>query len=64
MDKDGGVEAMHYDLLEMEISKDLLRTTPKTTALFDQKMRGKIILQYWWERLSEKTTISRKRKCI
>jgi hypothetical protein len=54
----GGLEAMLYDLLKMDISAFTLRIIPKTEALFEQKERSMEPLEKWWlERLREKTTI-------
>lgn len=52
----GGWEAMHYDLLHMDISDVNLRIAPKTEALFKQMMEGFSSVEcYWHECLSAGT---------
>lgn len=52
----GGLEAMHYDLLHLDISDVNLRIAPKTEALFKQMMEGFSSVEcYWHECLSAGT---------
>jgi len=52
--KNGGLEAMLYDLMEMDISGADLRKIPKTDALFDQIARSFSLLQrFWFECLTQ-----------
>lgn len=49
--KNGGIEAMYYDLLNMTIDAGInLRKAPKTKALFKQMMQGfSAVRRYWFE---------------
>lgn len=48
----GGFEALLYDLLTFDLSKVDVRTTPKTNALLEQKIRSLDSVEAWWfERL-------------
>jgi hypothetical protein len=50
MEKDGGLEAMLYDLLRWDYSKVDLRSIPKTEALLDQILETMNSVQkYWFE---------------
>jgi hypothetical protein len=52
----GGLEAMLYDLLRMDISGVNLRTFKQTEGLFEQKLYGMdTVEKYWFERLKEGT---------
>lgn len=52
----GGIEAMLYDLLHLDLSKVNLRKAPRTTALFDQVLRSMCPThKYWYERLNVDT---------
>ncbi len=58
MDKEGGLEAMMYDLMDMDISDLNLRTPPKTKALFEQKLHGAKALElFWYSRLKDGTLL-------
>lgn len=46
--EDGGVEAMLYDLLDMDIADVNLRSVPRTHALFQQKLRTMPPEEKWW----------------
>lgn len=46
--RDGGLEAMLYDLLSWNISGVDLRTAPETEALFEQTIQGMTTIQKWW----------------
>ena len=52
--RDGGIEAMMYDLLHMDISDVNLRDIPKTEALWEQKMFNMSPVEsFWYECLSK-----------
>jgi len=52
--KNGGLEAMLYDLLKKDISGIDLRTFEQTQGLFEQKLHSMDTVQkYWYERLVE-----------
>lgn len=56
----GGLEAMLFDLLQMDISKVDLRTFKKTPALLEQKIASMDSVQkYWLERLWSGTLLSK-----
>jgi hypothetical protein len=58
----GGIEAMLYDLLEMDISSLNLRTFEQTAGLFEQKLHSMTTVQkYWYERLAKGTLMARSR---
>jgi hypothetical protein len=58
MDERGGLEAMMYDFLDMDISDINLRTPPKTTALFEQKLQSASSLElFWYSRLQDGTLL-------
>lgn len=57
--KNGGQEAMLYDLLQLDISGVDLRTFEQTAGLFEQKLHSMTTVQkYWYQRLCEGTLIS------
>ena len=52
--ENGGVEAMLYDLLRLDISGVDLRTFEQTKGLFEQKLYSMTTVQkYWYERLMD-----------
>ena len=52
--KNGGLEAMLYDLLHLDISNVDLRAIPKTTALFDQIVQSfDSVKRFWFESLAK-----------
>ena len=52
--KNGGTEAMLYDLLNMDISQINLRVFKQTIGLFEQKVYSMSIFErFWFERLKE-----------
>ena len=52
--ENGGVEAMLYDLLKLDISGVDLRTFEQTAGLFEQKIYSMTTVQkYWFERLMD-----------
>jgi len=52
MYKNGGISAMLYDLLEVDISRHNLREAPKTEGLFDQLVQNfSSFEQFWFEKL-------------
>lgn len=54
--ENGGVEAMMYDLLHMDISKVNLRNVPRTKALMEQiQLTMPVIYRYWFQRLQDGT---------
>jgi hypothetical protein len=54
--KNGGLEAMLHDLLQMDISGVDLRTFQQTAGLFEQKLYSMSTVQkYWYERLCDGT---------
>jgi hypothetical protein len=56
--RNGGTEAMLYDLLEMDVSGLNLREAPRTEALFDQiKQSMDGFTSFWFERLKEGTLL-------
>jgi Bifunctional DNA primase/polymerase, N-terminal/Family of unknown function (DUF5906) len=58
MDEQNGIEAMMYDLMDMDISDINLRTPPKTKALFEQKLQSASPLEFfWYSRLKEGTLL-------
>jgi len=53
----GGIEALLFDLLNVDLSKFDLRRAPKTSALLEQKIRSlSPVASFWFERLHEGTT--------
>jgi hypothetical protein len=53
MYKNGGISAMLYDLLNVDISRHNLREAPKTAGLFDQLMQNfSSFEKFWFEKLS------------
>lgn len=52
MNESGGIEAMLYDLLNLDISAQNLREAPKTTGLFTQLLQNfNSFEQFWFEKL-------------
>lgn len=52
--RNGGAEAMLYDLLERKYEKTWLRTPPKTAALLDQiEQSMDCVEQFWYSRLKD-----------
>ncbi len=51
MRDDNGKEAMLYDLLRRPVNFKRLMMTPKTEALFEQKLRSMSSIELWWEEI-------------
>jgi len=57
--ENGGLEAMLYDLLNLDFSDIDLTVIPKTASLLDQKLRNMHpVHRYWYYRLKYGTTIN------
>jgi hypothetical protein len=46
--KNGGVEALAYDLLEMDLSHFNIRNKPNTAELLEQKLHSLTNIHRWW----------------